>query len=436
MANEELNLENEEQFLNEDPQIDYVDKETDREKVQAFLELAEKEAEGESAQTGTSTPESKETEESDKGTSSEEGKEKEKSEAKTDEEGKEKETPEDENNLDSKDKDFVIDDEFINSRPENERKILQNYKGKTKADVEKAVLNAVLYGNDNDPIKALVSTQQAVGKKNNESGVKQEILPEKEEMPPLPEDDPKVKEIVNAEAVKRLRAKYPDLPDTLTGEEYNTFVRNLIDTNPDDFYDFQETRKTVLNSAKEDLKEAIHVYNNNITINNSTLTQEANLIKAELEKYGITDPAKELGIDLTLEKQEDGRLYNKYLSDLMLEGGKHDPNVVKKVAGVPILKRSAYVQGEDGEKKLQLSPLVNKFISRNHLRLAENLAKKEAAKVSARKEQIKSENLNALGNKTSSTSKNTLTLEELDKTTNRKALQEELARMEQEFGVE
>jgi flagellar motility protein MotE (MotC chaperone) len=331
--------------------------------------------------------------------------------------------------------DFVLTDEKINSYPEEFRGILQKYKGKSREELEKAIANAVLFRNYQDVVKALVDTQRETGSARQPEKPKTTI-PKPDELPPLQEDNEEVQKVIAQESVKRLKEIYPGMPDDLNSEEgrswqnsialrqlktkypdmpddpysleYQDFIREMQDVNPDKAYDFQfDKRQAIQNlneqfnktssQVKQDLKQLIYIQNNHVNMNNTRLENEVNGIKAELQKLGLTE--KDFGIDLSLSKDNDGLLYNGELNNLMLNGDMPDPNVISYVGRYPILKEGL---------------LKQKFLYTNSIKLANLLASKKISENRKELERLKDTNLNSLGGSSSNrTQGSTLTLEQI-----------------------
>jgi hypothetical protein len=358
------------------------------------------------------------------------------------------------------DDDFVLSEDKINSYPEEVRGILSKYKGKSRAELEKAIANAVIFKTGQDPVQALIDTQKETGKAKQDQtqgdrppGMKPSTFPKPEELPPLEENE-EVNKAISAETVKRLKLKYPDMPDNLKSEEgrnwinsvslrqlrviypdlpndpnsleYHEFLRDLHDENPEKANDFlyekrqvaQNIQNEFLNTSsnvKKDLQQLIYVQTNYKDINNARLQTEVEAIKKELNQLGITE--NDLGIDLQLKKDETDAFYNEHLSPIMMNGETADSNVIGYIGQFPILK----------ENKLR-----EKFLFANNIKILNLLAGKRVRETQKETERLKDTNLNSLGGQTSSGAPGeTLTLDKINSTTDEGALKKEKARLEE-----
>jgi hypothetical protein len=357
--------------------------------------------------------------------------------------------------------DFILTEYTINSYPEEYRGILSKYKGKSRAEIEKAIANAVIFKTGQDAVQALIDTQKETGKARHDQSsgtgsfeTKSSSFPNPEELPPLAENE-EVNKAVSAEALKRLRmSKYPDMPADLNSEEgknwlnaaalrqlkpaypdlpldpgspeYQEFLRDLHDENPELANDFlYEKRRAVQNiqnefvntslNVKNDLQQLIYVRNNYKSINNSRLEAEVEAIKKELNQLGLTE--QDLGINLLLQKDESGSFYNNFLSPLMLNGESSDPNVIGYIGQFPILK----------ENKLR-----EKFLYANNIKILNLLAGRRVRETQKETERLKDTNLNSLGGQASSGAPGAaLTLDKINSTTDEGALKKEKARLEE-----
>jgi hypothetical protein len=356
--------------------------------------------------------------------------------------------------------DFVLSEDKINSYPEEVRGILNKYKGKSRAELEKAIANAVIFKTGQDPIQALIDTQKETGKAKQEqtqesrpSGMKFSTFPKPEELPPLEENE-EVNKAISAETVKRLKLKYPDMPDNLKSEEgrnwvnsaalrqlrnvypdlpgdpnspeYQEFLRDLHDESPEKANDFlyekrqaaqniQNEFASISSGVKKDLQQLIYVQANYKDINNARLQVEVEAIKKELDQLGLNE--KDLGIDLHLQKDETGALYNAQLSPMMMNGETADSNVIGYFGQFPVLK----------ENKLR-----EKFLFANNIKILNLLAGKRVRETQQETERLKDTNLNSLGGRTSSGAPGeTLTLDKINSTTDEGALKKEKARLEE-----
>jgi hypothetical protein len=350
--------------------------------------------------------------------------------------------------------DFILSEDKINSYPEEVRGILNKYKGKSRAEIEKAIANAVIFKTGQDPVQALIDTQKETGKVKQEQPLKPAAaFPEPGKLPPLEENE-EVNKAISAEAVKRLRlTKFPDMPDNLnSGEgknwanaaalrqlrvkypglpldpdspEYQQFIRAMQDENLEKadefFYDKRQAVQNIQNEfvnasfdVKKDLQQLIYVQGNYKNINNARLENEVEAIKKELDQLGLTE--KDLGIDLNLQKDESGALYNEHLSPMMLNGETADSNVIGFFGQFPILK----------ENKLR-----EKFLYANNIKILNLLAGRRVQDSQKETERLKDSNLNTLGgSRSSGATGDALTLDKINSLTDEGALKKEKARLE------
>jgi len=418
--------------VDEDAQVAEIEKLTDPEEIEAAKEIILDELE-EPGKQGTSSKDS-ETEPEQKtdkaGTSGEQDKTQQPTE------GKEKPAGESGKENGAEVKGFVLTEAVINSQPEEVRGLLNKYKDKGKEEIAKAVANAIIFkqphlnkaankadvesaiaksimdGSDEQILQALIDTQKETGA-GTQAPVTEKPSPETEdnesgseipkELPPLPEDNEEVKKVVSGETIKRLRQKYgEDLPEDFNSLEFKEWLRDLQDANLEKAYEFIQDKQTIGSQVKTDLQKAVYFQDNHIQLNNARLKNEVAAIKAELEKFGVTDP-KEIGVDLTLVKEESGRLYNPILNSLMLNSGRPDPNIIRYVGKIPLLQKGQ---------------LAEKFIYKHTTQLMSHLVNKKATDTQKEVERVKAESLNTLGgSSTSGPSSKGITLEEIAATT-------------------
>lgn len=419
--------------VNEDKQIDVINELTDDEDLAAAEELILEEL-GEPKK-GTSSnveaePENKEStddkkEKGGEGTSEETKKDDEEPEQKASTESEKKEQVEEEIKPSDEDGNaFVLTDEVINSQPEEVRGLLSKYKGKGKSDLANVAANAVAFKNeylkdnkeaiaavakkfegfsDEELLKTLVNTQKETGKQPEQKAKKLTGIPEKENLPPLPEDNEEVKNTISAETVKRLKVKYPKMPDDMTSIEHKEWLKELQEDDIEAANDFLQYKKEITANVKNDLQKVVFLQKNYREINNNMLEDEVSAIKSELEKYGITDPGKQLGVNLSLAKDNDGSYFNEGLNSLMLKGEKPDPDIVNFVGKIPLL-----IKGR----------LVKKFLFENNAKILTYLSNRQVKNTTEELNRVKETNLNTLGNsKSSGSGSKAITLEEIDKIT-------------------
>jgi len=206
-----------------------------------------------------------------------------------------------------------IDDDVLKLYPEDERRFLEKYKGKSLAD----------------GLKALAHSQRLVGKKN--------ALEEPEEETALPNDE-KTQQFIQETTLKQLRQKYADreMPEgDLNSDEVKEWIRDLMDDDPIAYHDFMDDKKATEETVKKDFKKAYHIAKNHTEINKKTLEGEIQAIKSQLQEWGINDPS-EANIDLEL-KEQDGNYSNEMLNSLMLNGEQPDETVISFYGKYPLL---------------------------------------------------------------------------------------------------
>jgi hypothetical protein len=230
---------------------------------------------------------------------------------------------------------------------------------------------------------------------------------------------------INAAALRQLRARYPGLPSDPGSIEYQDFLRDLnnesVEKAQDFLYDKRQAAQNIQNefvntssNVKKDLQQLIYVQRNYKSINNARLENEVEAIKKELNQLGLTE--KDLGIDLDLQKDESGALYNAHLSPMMLNGETADSNVIGYFGQFPILK----------ENKLR-----EKFLYANNIKILNLLAGKRVQDSHKETERLKDSNLNTLGGSRSSGAPgDALTLDKINSLTDEGALKKEKARLE------
>jgi hypothetical protein len=232
-------------FIEEDPRSEVIKSLTDPDEIKASQELLEEKYNTPATETVLPKVEpekkaEKATDTSTDGTDKTETTENEDAETKKPktEEAKTEETEE-------KADDFFLTDDVIGKYSENST-ILERYKGKSKGDIAKAAANAIAMKNEymkgdetvigvlaeklsglpeDKLIETLIDTQKEVGKQDySDVDLNKEV---KIDLPSLPENDPKIQAIVNEQVIKRMKKIYPDFPDSLSGDEYLDFEREI-----------------------------------------------------------------------------------------------------------------------------------------------------------------------------------------------------------------
>jgi hypothetical protein len=342
-------------------------------------------------------------------------------------------------------KTFTLTDELIEKQPEQDREILKKYTGKGKSDLAKAAANAIAlkspYLKDNEEaiaavakkiealpddeiLKTLIDNQKEIGKSplGADTTEKQVVdKPVKIELPSLPDNDPKVQEILDKEVVKKLKAKYPSMPEDMNSVEFKEWERDLLDegglTKANQFLEDSKSAKSVIktelqkvlyaqtqlpNLYNESPSEVLHLMtdenlpklknlnDNYRTENNKAATQEVEQIKAALGKYGISE--KDLEVDLTLTPDANGSLFNKDLNALLYDtNGNIDPNIVGFIGKVPVLKKGQ---------------LVKKFIYEHNPQILTLLVANKSKQSQVEIEKLKSDALKTVGASNTTGNKN------------------------------
>ncbi len=438
MPTDELSLAEEKDFIEEDPRSKVIKNELDGdEELDAAMDLLKEKYDVPVEDTTSGKPEPKKPVEQGEDTS-EKPEDKTKIEQKPKGSDQEQKKPDETAKLKEpvKPEDippaFVLTNELIQKQSEEYRDILKKYEGKGKTDLAKAAANAVAlksqYLKDNekaigalvekfetlsndDIVKTLIETQALVGVAVEPPGkTKPEPLKEEKiELPTLPEDG-KVKEVLNKEVNKRLKKIYPEMPEDIDSEEYKEWERDLQDAGLRKVEKFLSDVKSVETSVKKELQKVIYAETNlpnlynespdeilpiltdeNLpklkrlnddfrSVNNESLTEEVGLIKKELVKYGLTET--DLGVNLTLEKDENGSYYNEGLNSLMLNGNIADSTIVGQMGKIPFLRKGQ---------------LTKKFIFENNAKILTCLAKKNTEQSKVEVDKLKTETLNTLG---------------------------------------
>ena len=451
------------EFFDDDERSRVIKELTDPEEVDAAIELLKEELDASFEDNASEKPEPQDTSDEKKTETDNSGESREKTQEKFDKEesSNASEKKGSDETQDSGKEPFKITEEFIKNQPEENKKLLSNFAGKGKEDLAKAVANAVAMKNpflkenaeaisaiakklegysDDDIVKTFIETQRETGKQESD---RQEIPKEetkKVELPSIPEDDPKVQGILNQEVIKRLKKKYPNMPEDMDSEEYKEWERDLQDEGLRKSERFLSDLRSTESSVKNELQKVIYAQNNltnlfnnspeeilplltddnlsklkNIndnyrSINNTALQKEADLIKAELSKLNITEG--DLGIDLSLSPDSSGSLYNETLNNLMYNGSDVDSNIVGRVGKVPILKKGQ---------------LAKKFIFENNTAILNRLVDNRAKEANAKVERLKEENLNTLGAKNTTGSKSVIQADDISKETDPMRLDKMLA---------
>jgi hypothetical protein len=162
-----------------------------------------------------------------------------------------------------------------------------------------------------------------------------------------------------------------------------------MDEDPEKFNDFLQSKKDIATQVKTDLQKISYLQNNHSTINNSRYETEVDTIKTQLKTLGLSE--KDLEVDLTLTKDEEGLFYNESLNSLMREGDSLDSSIIGFLGDKAFLKVTKDRRG--------LTPLAKKFFYENNLKIMTALASKQVHDDKKEIERLKSENLNSLGDR-------------------------------------
>lgn len=432
------------------------------EETKAALEILDEEIDGTSEDTPLEKVEPKGMD-----TRQEEEEEDDEDLGKTSEGGDTDDEDKDEGEEPSSGKEFVIDEDFVESQPEADRGILNKYLGKGKKDIAMAVANAIAVKNpilkdDKEAIRALgerflnTKTKEELIAKLVESqrlvGVATSPKPsQKIEYPDIPENHPTFSKMLEKETLKRLKAKYPDMPDveSMEDEDYKEWRRDLDIENPDhnfkaDKAKYQEEVKTELrklflvqkelgNLYDESPSEVLQILNEEtyprlkalndrpLDVLYEDLQNEVEVIRGELKKVGLTE--KDLGIDLSITKDKNGYPYNKVINSLVVSGKTPD--------GQPIVSRE--IIGRAG-KSFWLIPnqIYSKFMKEYNNKIMTALIDKKIREDRLRREELK-ETAIIQPKVTGGSGKSVVSVEDIDKETNPETIKQLLKELEKQF---
>lgn len=425
-------------FVEEDPRGEVIRDLTDPDEIKAAQELLEEKYD-ESPDGGTSSgkPEPKPEESgedtsgdkpTDKTVESNEGKKPEESEAK-------KQTPPAEDGKKPEEKtdppaegEFKLTQEMIDAQPKSNQDILSKYKDKSKSEIAKAAANAIAMKNDylednEKAIEGIAEKLEALPEADlldqllltqRQTGVNPDIQLDNEmevELPELPEDDPQIQEIVDQQVIKRMKKLYPDFPDDLNGPGYLEFEREIQDEKGqkgvnklisdmqtasgeigNDLKSYLYAQKNLNNLYVESPTDVFNHLNdysvgqlknindNFVTLNNNALTDNVKIIEKELQKADLT--LADIGVDLKLEPDENGSLFNDTLHSLLFKGENQlDGELTQRLGKIVLLK---------GDK------LAQKFLNANNMKILSAIKNKSVSRDSLERERLKDENLNNL----------------------------------------
>lgn len=302
-------------------------------------------------------------------------------------------------------KEFSVTQELIEKQPEENRAMLTSFLGKNKEDLAKAAANAIALknpylkdnqeaidaiavklkaGTDEEIVKTFIETQRVVGKSETVE-TKAPEKPTKVELPDL-EDTPEVRNVIQKETIKKLKEKYPGMPEDVNSVEHKEWLRDLQDEDLKKAIEYTQDIKSFENDVKTDYKKVVYLKNNWSKINNERLESEVKGIQENLKKLGLTD--KDLGVDLTLTKNKDGLLENPILNDLAYNGDYADPYVIAYVGDLAFFRNDKDKSGR--------TPLVKKFFYEKNLDIISILNSRESINTKKEIERVRDTNLNTL----------------------------------------
>ncbi len=351
------------------------------------------------------------------------------------------------------DKDFVLTEDLISKQPEEDQKILNNYKNKSKDEVAQAVAHAIavkspylkenkkiigqlkeefLEKSGDELIKILVDVQRNVGKP--EQSTPQKPKYDKIELPDIPEEDPEIKKIIEKETLKLLKLKYPNMPDvdSMDSEEYKEFRRDLDIDNPDN--EFKIDKSLAEKQIKEEFGKFIYIQKNLPNLYEESpeevlpiltpenlprlkalnddpygvleedLKKEIETIREGLKKYGLTEA--DLGVDLTITKDENGVPYNPIIEKLIIEGKDANGNYIP----------SPKIIGRRGKTFwLKQGELAKKFKEEYDDKILTEFVNKKTLGDRYRKEKLKSETLREASGRGAGSRKSVISVEDIEK---------------------
>lgn len=244
-------------------------------------------------------------------------------------------TPPDTGKVSGREDIVTIDDDYIQSQPEEDRKILEQLKGEVFSE---------------KGLNMAVNAQRLIGKKESQLKIykDQEQADNSEASSPIPEKIPQqqfndeIKNRILATVDAKLERDYPNLPPSGT-DEYNEFLRDMNDENPVKFHEYLNARKSMETSVDKEFQTAIYVTTNYRSINKNQTEQAVTQIKERFKQYGFDDP-KELGFNFDLEFDEKSNPKNDLITGLVFNGENYDTEVITDYNGVPIINSKGMVE--------------------------------------------------------------------------------------------
>jgi hypothetical protein len=219
---------------------------------------------------------------------------------------------------------YLIDDDFIKSQPEQDRKILQNFKGEYISP---------------KALKSLVNAQHLVGRRQEKAeAIKNEPpltqFPQKET---LSQQTPEGADAVKQNMVLRLmQQKYPEMPTD--PDELKQYKADLNYTDPDAYFQLREDEKSFRTQVEKDYKDIVYLQENYADLNTQEVHSQVNGITEQLKGLGLNP--EDLGLDLKFDEKG-----NNAVIDALLDDGKGNikPHLVSYIAGVPLINRDTLV---------------------------------------------------------------------------------------------
>jgi len=441
MANERKIIDS---LLKSEDDAEKIINELTPEENKAALELLEEKIDG----TGEDTPSSDE-----------------EPETKTDTSESEEETGDDDSETPD-DGDFTLDEDFIVKQPEDIQGILSKYKGKNREDLAEAAANAVAmkspYLKDNEAmlshikqqlleksnselINILVDTQRQSGKASEEQTKEK---PAKIGLPEIPKDDPAINSLLEKETLKRLKEKYPTMPEVSSTEDesYKEWRRDLDVDDPDN--DFRGNKAEVEKLVKSELSKVLYIQNelpnlyeespqeimpifseealprlkalndNPMQVLVEDIQDEIQTIRKGLEKFGINE--KDLGIDFTITKDEKGTPFNPVLNELITSGYTKDGKAVPSDRIIATRGKTFW---------LRKGELARKFREDYEEKILTAFFNNKVKTDKINKDRLKEETLREASG-TGKGSRRTLSVEDIEKETNPERIKQILADLE------
>jgi len=206
-----------------------------------------------------------------------------------------------------------LDDNFINSRPEEEKKYLDGVKG-----------HSMTY----QVYKNYVNAQQLIDKAKNYSP-----QPETKQLSTteiiIPDSSKVQKDAIESDRIQyvltALKGKYPDVPDDiLTNEEsYDAYFKTLWEENSGKARRFEDQYKATTSKSYELANQYVDMATNWETNAARAIRNEVEAFKNYLKEYNVT--TEELGINIDL---DEGNKNPFLYQNIIFPGNKANPDVV------------------------------------------------------------------------------------------------------------